>query len=834
MHRACVSIAVKFRLYDIRCSMEESYRRCLQQALVILFAVLALCVLAAYHAQDFTFDASSETLVEQEDPELAYYESFTERFDQSPLLFMTYTPHSGSPFDDVHLKRQESLQQSLLGVAGVKSTTSVLDVPLLESPPVPLADMASDFRTLRDPETDQGLAREELTTSPVFAELLVSRDGRTTAIAIELDEPAALEAARRTRDRLRRDYEAGSVSKTQLTAAERRYDRRYERHKVHRGNVINAVRDIRDSMSGQATLLIGGVPMVAADMITFIKQDVQTFGLVVLVLIAFSLYAFFRRLRWVLIPLGTTGVTILFVIGLLGYLDKPVTVISANFIPLLAIITISFTIHLISRYRELRNEGFSDNHAVLVAESMVSKFPPCLYTALTTIVAFGSLLTSDIVPVVDFGWIMCIGILISLLVTYSFFASVLMLLPKGAAASTLGRDWGFTRVLQNLALNRRGWLWALALLATLGSAVGVTKLELGNRFVEFFRSGTEIHDGMVFIDEHLGGTIPMDVVIGFPPFDGPAESGADDGFDIFAADGVEEAYPERYWFTPEKLGVIQQLHDYLEQRPEIGKVLSLGSLEKVARRFNDDEALNYVELTAVLGMVPDDVRESLIEPYASPEAGEMRISTRLHETGPNYSLDALLDDIRRYAREDLGLEADRLKITGMAVLFNDMLRQLLTSQTSTIVFVILATLLMFALLLRSVSMAVIGMIPNLLAALTILGVMGIFGIPLDMMTITIAAIVIGIGVDDAIHYLHRFKAEYAAGGDAVSAVRTCHSSIGHALYYTSITVMIGFSVLAFSNFIPTVHFGLLAALAMVLALLANLTLLPALLLKRYH
>jgi len=779
-----------------RCSIEDNYRRCLQQAWLILAMLVAVCALAAYHAQNFSFDASAETLIQQDDPELDYYESFNKRFDQAPRLFMTYTPKSGDLFGEKHLQRIGDLQQRLLDIADVRDVTSILDVPLLESPPVPLSSMASDFNTLRQPDADPQMAREELTGSPLFSELLVSADGQTTALAIELKSAPAADKQRRS-------------------------------------EVIQAVREVRDTMSEHATLYLGGVPMVAADMIEFVREDAGSFGIGVLVLVCISLYAFFRRLRWVLIPLGTTAVTLLLTMGLLGYLDQPVTVISSNFVPLIAIVTISFTIHLISRYRELRYEGHSDSHLVLVSETMISKFAPCLYTALTTMVAFSSLLTSDIVPVVDFGWIMCVGIVLSLLVTYSFFASVLMLLPKGPAASTLGKSRGFTVWMQSLALHRQRWLLAAAVVSILASAIGIARLELGSRFTEYFREGTEIRDGMTFIDRKLGGTIPLEVVVEFTPFTGAAEAATSEEEDIFAMEGAEESYPERYWFTPDRLATVGQLHDYLDQRREVGKVLSLASLEAIARRFNDGEPLGYVELTGVLGMVPTEVRRTLIEPYAAPRSGEMRISARLHETGPRYSIEALLADIRNFATQEMGLEAEQIRITGMAVLFNDVLGELLISQRSTLVFVVFATLIMFALLLASPTMAVIGVLPNVLAAAAILGLMGLMSIPLDMMTITIAAIVIGIGVDDAIHYLHRFKEEYAERGNAAEAIKACHSSIGHALYYTSITVMIGFSVLGFSNFIPTVYFGLLAALAMVLALLANLTLLPALLAKLY-
>jgi predicted RND superfamily exporter protein len=356
-------------------------------------------------------------------------------------------------------------------------------------------------------------------------------------------------------------------------------------------------------------------------------------------------------------------------------------------------------------------------------------------------------------------------------------------------------------------------------------------LNVGNRIVEYFRADTEIRQGLEFIDQNLGGTIPMDVIVSFPPYQ-EADAVEDDpfagSFDPFAEE-EPDSYPQRFWFTPEKLAIVDQLQTFIESRSETGKSISVANLERVARGFTDGEPLTYLELTAILDAVPEDVRSDLISPYVAPEEGHFRISTRLHETGDNYDLQTLITDIEEYATEEMGLNAQDVRVTGIALLFNGMLEQLLDSQLSTASGVIIATFVMFALLLRSMKLAAIGLAPNILAALMILGFMGMFGIPLDMMTITIAAIVIGIGVDDAIHYLHRYKKELDKGTTAREAVVKTHHSTGTALYFTSFTVIAGLSVLVFSRFMPTVYFGLLAALAMVLALTANLSVLPALL-----
>ena len=810
----------------------DGYRHCLRRPVAIITVVLALCGLAVAYAQRFAFDASTDTLIAEHDPELAYFQRVVATFGESPFLVLTYTPTNGQLLVPRHIERLAALERDLLEVPGVAGVTSILDAPLLRSPPVSLTALGTDYKTLRNASVDLRLAEKELTTSPLFKELLISADGRTTVLRIDLSENTELAQARKRRDALSARLDPTRTDEAAYARAVERYNRLYETHKSERAAVIRAVRAVREKYTVDTTLFLGGVPMVASDMIDFVKNDITVFGIAVLLLVIVALYTFFRRLRWVLIPLGTTSVTVLLLVGLLGFLEQPVTAISSNFIALLAIITISFTIHLIVRYMELRHAGFSDDHTELVFETMRSKLAPCVYTALTTIVAFASLLTSDIVPVVDFGWIMCVGILISLLVTYSFFASVLVLLPKGRASTQLGKTPKLTTWFARMAIERSNRLLVVALVAALTAAYGVTQVRLDNRFIEYFRSGTEIREGMTFIDHTLGGTIPLDIIIKFPPFEPVAAD--PDGFDDFDDFGAaEDPFPSRYWFTPQKLNVLERFDKYLEARPEVGKSVSLTNLEQIARDFNDGEPLDHLQLVGVLSVLPPDIRQRLVDPYASPESGELRIATRIHETGPPFSRQALIDDIYRFASEELELGQDAVRVTGVAVLFTNMINQLVESQMSTLVFVIAATFAMFMLLLRSLRLAVIGLIPNVLAAVMILALMGYAGISLDMMTIMITAIVIGIGVDDAIHYLHRFREEVALGHDARTAVLNSHRSIGSALYFTSLTVVVGFSVLSLSNFIPTISFGVLTAMAMLIALLANLTVLPSLLTKFY-
>lgn len=797
--------------------------------LLLIVLVTVLCLIAGYYIKDFRFDASEDTLVAEGDPDLAYYRDVSEQFGGEGFLVLTYKPTEQALISPASIDKLQQLVSKLEQIKGVTNVDSMLEAPLLQSPPVPVSELATGYRTLLSEDVDLAMAREELTQSPLFKNLLISEDGQTTAIRIQLQQNQQLADIRQQRRQLRAIETPTAEQEHQLASVEARYQKIYTQHLEDREQLIADIRSIRDNLSDDVVAYLGGVPMIAADMISYVKQDVVVFGAIVIAIISAMLFWLFRQWRWVLFPLASTGVTIFLTTGILGFLQQPTTVISSNYISLLTIFCISFAIHLIVRYRELGTKHPDRAHHDLVVETMKDKLAPCVYMALTTMVAFGSLVTSDIVPVMDFGWIMSVGILVSFLMTYVLFAGILLLLPRSGDRARLHDEPGMTKVLSALAVNRTKLVLGLMLISVVIASFGISRLSMDNRFVEYFRDHTEIHKGLEFIDKNLGGTMPMDIILQFPPYEEPDEEEAS-----FFSTGNEDTNSRLYWFTPTKIQYLRDMHAYLESKEAIGKVISLENLEQVAQTYNDGEPLGPVELVTALKAMPERVYHDLIEPYASPESGMMRITLRLHETVPDYTIEGLISDIKNHAVNELGFEPDNVQITGMAVLFNGMLQHLFDSQTSTLLFVILATLVMFILLLRSLTLAVVGLIPNVLAAATALGLMGYLGIPLDVMTITIAAIIIGIGVDDAIHYLHRFRKEYAVSHNVRTAVSQSHHSIGNAIYYTSITVIIGFSVLAFSNFIPSVYFGLMTALAMLLALMANLTILPGLLILAYQ
>lgn len=826
-----------------------------------LVGLLLLAIAAGVAARDFHLDASSDSLVVETDPDLAYYRKINERYGSSDFLIVTYAPQ-GDLLGDDSLAAIRSLEDDLKAVQGVDSVLSVLDVPLLRSPPSPLSELADHIRTLESPDTDRKLAFEELTTSPLYSNLIVSKDGRSTALQVNLPPDKRYAELVGKRNALLEKQQKQALSEDEearLDSVSAEFDAYKRTAAARQHQLVSDVRAVVDAHKADGEMHMAGVPLIADDMLRFVRNDLETFGVGVLALIIFTLAFFFRRARWVVLPLLTTSLVVLLMVGLLGALGWPVTVISSNFVSLLIIISISLNIHLIVRYREILHEDPTKDTRTLVDETIRDKFWPCFYTSVTTMVAFGSLVTSGIVPVVDFGWMMTIGVAVAMVIAFTLFPAVLVLLPPGQPGGTLGQSVDATEALGRLTARGPGRTVVVGVVLAAIAAFGISRLSIENSFLNYFDKSTEIYRGMKFVDEHLGGTTPLDVLIDFPelqthaagsgggaddpfadPFADPAggaSADASSGEDPFAdpladSSGSDQASDgdtlDKYWFTPAKIQLIEKVQDYLNAQPETGKVISLATLHEIAKQFNDGKPLSGPELILVLGAVPEQFQKSLIKPYADPADNQARISVRMIESNPDLHRNAFLDRVRTHIADAMGIGEDRVHLTGMMVLFNNMLQSLFSSQVTTVLWVAGGILFTFMLLFRSLTLAVLAVVPNALAAAMVLGIMGLVGLPLDMMTITIAAIVIGIGVDDTIHYVHRFEQELARSPDYGTALRASHASIGHAMYYTSITVIAGFSILVMSNFNPTIYFGSLTALSMAMALLANLTLLPAL------
>ena len=837
--------------------MLSLYEQLVLRRPALVLAALAL-LLAAAVAQfpKIRLDASADSLLLQGDPALEYFRDVNRRYGAQEFIVITWQPNAPL-LADASLRPLARLAGDLRALPGVASVLTILDVPLLQSPPISLSQVISGeaLPSLRDAAVDRQQALKEFTTSPLYSNLLVGAGGDVTAIQVNLERDDEGIALLRERDDLRGAARRGaldSAAARRLASVEAEVKRRSAVQLERHGALVADVRDVVAGYRDHAQLFVGGVPMIAADMVRFVRSDLLSFGSAILGVMVLVLAVIFRRLKWVVIPLASCILGVAYTLGVLGFFDWRMTVISSNVVCVLLIVALAIAIHLVVRYRELHRLAPGGPLYERVRDAMRLMAVPCIYTALTTMVAFVSLVVSRIQPVIDFGWMMTLGIVIALFVAFTFVPAMMLLWPTDRAPPALDDGEPFTLRFARVA-ERRG---ALVLWGSLGLsllvALGVSRLEVENRFIDYFKESTEIYRGMELLDANLGGTIPLDIIVAAPdrsaPLPGlenpPVSSAsalaqddpfADDFDDPFAGEDAALADPVAsldpgFWFSAEGMRLIDVLQETVESYDETGKVQSLATTFDLIRQLLGDD-IGGVELALARNALPADIAALLLDPYYNAERDEARITVRVKETSRDLRRAAFLRDLRARLLEAGGLDEGQAGFTGMLVMYNNVLQSLFASQILTLGAVFGVILLMFWLLFRSLALALIALAPNLLAAGLVLGIMGMAGIPLDIMTITIAAIVVGIGVDNCIHYVHRFKREFPRDRNYPATMYRCHGSIGRAMYYTTLTLVIGFSTLTLSNFNPSLYFGVLTLIALSAAVIGALLLLPCLMLS---
>jgi len=827
----------------------------------LLCVGIATAVLATFIPR-FELDASADSLLLEEDADLRYYRSVVGRYGSDNYVVVTYRARADL-FSASTLAELKALRDELFAMERVEQVITMLDVPLINSPRTSLAALQTHVPTLADPATDLRLAEVELRQSPIYSNLLMSLDGDTTALLIRFASDAEYESLQTERDKLREKAQV-----TGLDAEEKEANKRLNSRikKLRQGQIdqeqqdIAEIRSILDRYRGSADIHLGGLPMIVSDMIDYIRHDIVVFGSGILLFLVFLLTVIFGRPRWVVIALLCCVTSVLMMTGLLGILEWRVTVVSSNFVALMLIFSLSLTVHLIQRYRELHSENPKAEQRWLVAATMRDKARPCFFTALTTMVGFGSLLVSGIRPVIDFGWMMVMAMAVVLITAFIVFPACAMLVHPGYPTDRSDSTQLITGFFAALVDRRKALTGITCAVLAMLSIWGISRLDVENRFIDYFKKDTEIYQGMLTIDRELGGTVPLDVIIDAdsrfldqlkaeaakPSRATDSDAEYDDEFeDEFGDDFGAESEAQNtgpnsagsnadlgatsYWYNTFRMARLREVHDYLDSLPETGKVLSMATTIETLEILNQDEAPGTFFLSILYNRLPSDIKEALFDPYMSSDGNQVRISMRIFESDLSLQRDRLISDIRTHLVDEMGFSPERINITGMLVLYNNVLQSLYQSQIKTMGVVLLAIMVMFAILFRSLRIAVVAIVPSMLSVGIVLGSMGLLGIPLDIMTITITAISVGIGVDDSIHYIHRYRQEFAVDRQPSYAMFRSHASVGRAMFYTSVIVIAGFSILALSNFIPSILFGLLTGLAMLMALIANLTLLPLLL-----
>ncbi len=800
------------------------------KSVLVVFTTILL-ILGSYSTQ-LEIDASSETLLMDDDKDLKFSREVSKRYASSEFLLLTFQPKNGNLLSNESLDTIENISKDLLKLDSVVSIKSILNVPLLESPVKPISELIDGIKTLETRDFDEKLVKKEFTTSPLYKNNLVSEDFKTTAIILDLKDDIVYSTLLDKRNELLKKKRESTLTQEEDLLLKKvivEFKKHRDETRIYTDKQIKEIRTIVAKYQDKANIFLGGVNMIANDVVNFVKNDLLIYGTSLAFIIIFLLWFIFRNIHWIAIPVAICFLSVISTAGILGLFNLEVTVISSNFISLQLIITISIVMHLIVRYRELNKRFKNASQYKLVINTMLSKLNPSFFAIITTITGFFSLVLSHIQPVKNLGLMMSAGVGISLFIAFIIFPLILILMKKKEEKKKENES-SFSLIDNSIKIiQNRGFLIVTSsIVVVIFALTGATKLIVENSFINYFKKSTEIYKGMEVIDQNLGGTTPLDIVIKFKK---PVEeetneepSFLDDFLDEFASDENDP----KYWFSQDKLDTINKIHDYLNSLEEIGTVQSLSTLLKIGKRLNDGEELDGLMLALLYEKLPNEYKNLIISPYVSIENNEARISTRIIDSNPDLRRDELIKKINTDINNMINPDTTEVRLSNLMIMYNNMLQSLFDSQISTLGFVLSLLFVMFLILFRSIKVAIIAIIANIIPISILFGIMGWLNIPLDIMTITIAAISIGIGVDDTIHYIHRYKEEFKHDHNYVNAMIRAHKSIGYAMYYTSVVIMVGFSILVLSNLIPTIYFGLLTVVVMMSLLASALLLLPRL------
>ncbi len=795
-----------------------------------ILLISIIIVISFYFSKNFNLDASSDALLLEGDKDLKYLREVNTRYGSKDFLFLTYSPVTNFTDEDTIINIQ-LLKSKIEKLAWVDSVITIIDVPLLKSSDEPLMERLKNYKTLSYPDLDKNRGFQEILNSPIYRNYVISEDGKTSGIVIYLKKDERLSEYIKLKEKYffeTKEKKLSDLEKEKYKSFLQEYDNYKNLYNKRNHQNISEIRVVINKYGDNAKIHLGGIPMIADDMMSYIKNDIIVFGIGVFVFIIFTLWFIFRNLKWVVMPLLGCATSVIVMLGLLGLIGWKVTVISSNFIALMLILNMAMNIHVTVRFLQLKKEYPNLTKKEAVLEASKKMMLPILYTVLTTICAFLSLIFSGIKPIIDFGWMMTLGLIVSLLITFLLLPCLLNIFSTENEIDVKDTEKSIiTSALGSIAKKNGIPLFGATIIIIVASIIGISKLEVENSFINYFDKETEIYKGMKKIDDELGGTTPLNVIIKFPAKE--VNENEDDEFSEWDEDSENNEDKAKYWFTRDKMDKILKVHDYLDSLPEIGKVLSFGSILRVAEDLNKKE-LQSLEIAVLYSKIPEEIKKEIISPYISVNEDEARVSVRIKDSLENLKRNDLIKKIETELNTKLGLKKDEYKLAGVLILFNNLLQSLFKSQILTLGIVMLGIFAMFLVLFRNIILSLIGVVPNFIAAFFILGIIGLMGIPLDMMTITIAAITIGIAVDNSIHYIYRFKEEFKKINNYANTLDRCHSTVGIAILNTSITIVFGFSILVLSNFIPTIYFGVFTGIAMLLAMISVLTLLPKLLL----
>lgn len=804
------------------------YKRLIDNAKVVFIATFCVCVFLSAFAFKLGVDASADSLMLDDDKDLEFFRQVSKDYASDDFLMLAIKPKDENPFSAQSLSLLKALKSELESIDGVKGSLSILNAPLLQSTDdTDLKHLLQSVPNLTSADINATKARTEILQSPFYRDNIISKDGKSTAFVIYLGTDFYHLALL--------DSRANALNSSQRAQIQGELESYQEKLKIQNKERLNAIRAVIAKYEAQTNgLYLGGVSMIADDMISYIKADLLVYGVSLTLLLSLVLWLFFRKISLVLFTLFVCVLSLGTASGIFALLNFKITVISSNYLALMLIITISLIIHLLTHFMNLCKKFPRSNIRHKVLATLLAKSRPSFYAILTTAIGFLSLILSRIEPVIKLGVMMSVGISVSLLLSFLFFASLMPSLKNVRFDDKKGFKVNFLEFCAKFSLKQQKLIFAISALCVVVSLFGIVQLRVENSFVNYFKNSSPIKQGLLVIDKDFGGTLPLELIVTFKDKNTSATN-AD--FDSFESEFEALSNDEIYWYNSHKTRVAKLTHEYLAKNEFIGSVLSLNSLLELGKGIMGGQDLDDFTLAFLSENLPEEFKKDLLNAYVNVEKNQLRFVMRVKDSDPRLKRDEFIRQIQSDINALLKDEQVSSELTGLMLLYNNMLQSLFASQFNTLAFVVGTIFLLFVFVFRSAKYALIGIVANVVPLSVVFALMGFASLPLDLMSITIAAICIGLGVDDSIHYIYNFKKELAArqaikAGSTFAtarAIKLSHYTIGQAFFQSKIAIIIGFCTMMSSNFTPTIYFGALTVLVMVLLLLGSLLLLPSLL-----
>jgi len=744
----------------------------------LLAAAVVLAAVAFRPARDLYqyFDRSIENMFAPDDPLLPPFQRLKRTFGGDEIVLAVYTDDELLHPDGRGIERLAKISRTLKDVPGVRDVIS-LDLPL----------------GLAVVDRDNSLSEKTL---KLFEGYTHGADGRTVSVVCMLHPEDKLTETQ------------NEPTETQNEETETKNEKPQTRKET-----IEQMRKIMDEQGGT----IAGEPVMVTDGFDHVEQDGRRLGRASLILLAITIIVCFRSLRWVIIPIAVVQLTLLITQATLVWTKLQLSMVSSMLTAIVTVVGIATVVHVIVRFREARLDGLDPRGALTRAGTIL--VAPVFWACSTDAVGFAALTTASVGPVQDFGLMMAIGSMFVLV-------SAALLVPGLALLGWFDTDpkraWGERLLDVQLAALARAvrrrpkTIGLVALAATVVAAAGVFRLEVESDFTRNFRANSPIVRSYEFVENNLGGAGVWDVVVPAP-----------------APEDLDWKYLRR----------VRRLEDRLrEEVPQLTKVISIpdavvaGSvvdLDKVRMSLIRENLLR-AGLTSMRRKIPVLLEALYGEDPQNPGRHYMRIMLRARERQPSHEKRKLIEKAEAIAREEVAKwngETDEpsADTTGFFVLLTSLIDSMIRDQWTTFGIATLGIALMMLAAFRSPVLAVVALAPNAMPILFVLGLMGWLGLKINMGAAMIAAVSMGLSIDSSIHYITSFRRARKEGKSASDAIDQVQQTVGRAMVFSTLALIVGFSVLCRSQFVPTIYFGMLVSLSMLGGLAGNLVVLPLLL-----